>query len=74
MLDKECLNLDQVAGDFVDWFSIRNHLLGVRQAKLHYELLYFRNNIIKQHFEKDVERLFGNPHSFYVSGEGKQND
>jgi len=64
MIDEE-LELDEVAGDFVDWFNERIHYLCVRQAKHHRACVLMFNSLKQMHYEHDIKLLFGHDKSFY---------
>ena len=65
MINDEQLELDEVAGDFCDWFTERIHHIGVRQSKRHYEFHRTYNTLMKGFFDNDVEQFFGHKRSFY---------
>jgi len=58
-MNDEHLELDEVAGDFVDWFHERIHILCVRQSKNHHNCLHMFDTIMRMHYERDWEKLFG---------------
>ena len=66
MVNDEQLELDEVAGDFCDWFSERIHHVCVRQSKKHYEFHKMYNALMKGFFDNDVEKLFGHRLKFYA--------
>ncbi len=65
MMTDEHLELDQVAGDFVDWFNERIHILCVRQAKNHRACVLMVNTLKQTHFDHDIKMLFGYEREFY---------
>ncbi len=66
MVNDEQLELDEVAGDFCDWFSERIHIHCVRQSNEHYSLMRFYSNAMKYVHHKNVEQLFGHRLKFYT--------
>ena len=66
MVNDEQLELDEVAGDFCDWFSERIHIHCVRQSNEHY--LFMRNYQLAMRFchQQNVEQLFGHRLKFYT--------
>jgi len=61
----EHLELDQVAGDFVDWYSERVHILCVRQSEIQYDTAVLSSKTILMHFKYDVNKLFDHSILFY---------
>ena len=65
MMNDEHLELDEVTGDFCDWFAERIHHLCVRQSNKHYEFHRMYHTMMKSSFDNEVEKLFGHKRSFY---------
>ena len=61
----EHLELDEVAGDFCDWFSERIHIFYVRQSKARCDAMILFNGFIIRNFEYNIKQLFGHDISFY---------
>ena len=66
MINDERLELDQVAGDFVDWFDERVHHIAVRHSRNHHDAIVIFSKLMLHHFEHDVEKFFGHELSFYT--------
>ena len=66
MVNDENLELDEVAGDFCDWFSERIHIHCVRQSNEHYS--FMRNYQLAMRFchQRNVKQLFGHSLKFYT--------
>ena len=66
VVNDEQLELDEVAGDFCDWFSERIHIHCVRQSNEHYS--FMRNYQLAMRFchQQNVEQLFGHRLKFYT--------
>ena len=61
----EHLELDEVAGDFCDWYSERIHIFYVRQSKARCDAMILFNGFIIRNFEYNIKQLFGHDISFY---------
>ncbi len=65
-MNDEHLELDEVTGDFVDWFHVRIHYMAVEASVYHHRYMRQHRTIMEYHFEKGVEKLFGHELSFYT--------
>ena len=66
MINDEQLELDEVAGDFCDWFSERLYMIQVRHVDKHRRYIRQHDATMQVHYEKDVARYFGHDLSFYT--------
>ena len=64
-MNDEDLELDEVTGDFCDWFAERIHHLCVRQSNKHYEFMRMYNTVMLGHYDNGIEQFFGHKRSFY---------
>ena len=69
MVNDEQLELDEVAGDFCDWFAERIHHISVRQSNEHYLFMRMCSAIMLNHFNDDIEQFFGRRKSSYNQNE-----
>ena len=61
----EHLELDEVAGDFCDWYSERIHIFYVRQSKARCDAIILFDRFLRNIFEHNIKQLFGHELSFY---------